>query len=384
MNLILRSAQVLPVLALAAAALGPIPRPMLRLDQPPTRTYPQAPAGDGGANPPGCAVASTVTTNYANVSIPDAVDSTHPGVITSTIHVVSSGTAIWRVAVTTNITHTYNDDLSFYLISPAGTIVTLSSGNGGALDNLFAGTLWADNAGEINPPGPTTLAAFDDGVAEPALVPEEAMGAFAGEDPNGDWQLLIRDQQRQETGVLVSWSLDIVAQITPPTISTSLSDVTVDQPIPDNGVTVVANLPLSSPGAALGGLTLTTFITHPATGNLVIQLITPGGITITVAQNQGGSFANIFNGTVWNDKAGKLNPPGPVTDQGFVNGVVETPLVVEEALGAAYGTNASGTWQLRVRDNTPNGMSGGLVRVKLEAASYGCLAPSLYLPQVHR
>ena len=324
-------------------------------------------------NPPGCSLSTVVLTNNTAEPIPDAVDSALPGVISSTIHVENAGNYLWQVTVTTNITHTYNGDLDILLISPAGTIVTLSTNNGGSLDDVFAGTTWSDKAGETNPPGPVTLATLTDKTAAPALVPEEAMGAFVGEDPNGDWRLLIRDQQRQETGVLVSWSINITGLVTTPIIATDKRNVTVNQPIPDDGTAVTVDFPLAGLGTSLGGLTLSTFITHPASGNLVIQLITPGGITITVAQNRGASFKNIFNGTVWTDKAGEMIPPGPVTDAGFGNGVVETPLVVEEALGAAYGTDPGGTWQLRVRDTIANGVTGGLLHASLEAATIPCL-----------
>jgi subtilisin-like proprotein convertase family protein len=321
----------------------------------------------------GCSIATHVFTNNTVQPIPDAVDSAQPGVISSTIHVVTPGAYLWQVMVTTNITHTYNGDLDIFLISPAGTLVTLSSNNGGSLDDIFAGTTWSDKAGETDPPGPVTLATFADKTVAPALVPEEAMGAFVGENPNGDWQLLIRDEQRQEAGVLVSWSINITTLTSAPIITTDRKDVSINQPIPDNGTPVSIDIPLADLGGSLGGLTLTTFITHPASGNLVIQLITPGGITITVSQNRGASYKNIFNGTVWTDKAGETNPPGPVTDTGFGNGVVETPLVVEEALSAAYGTNPGGTWHLRVRDTIANGVTGALLHASLEAASVPCL-----------
>ena len=41
------------------------------------------------------------------------------------------------------------------------------------------------------------------------LVPEEAMAAFIGEDPNGTWTLTISDDLAGDGGSLDGWSLDI-------------------------------------------------------------------------------------------------------------------------------------------------------------------------------
>src|SRR5205085_7179245 len=98
----------------------------------------------------GCNLSTVVLRNNTAMPIPDAVDSTQPGVISSTIHVENAGNYLWQVTVTTNITHTYNGDLDILLISPAGTIVTLSTNNGGSLYDVFAGSTWSDKDGEIN------------------------------------------------------------------------------------------------------------------------------------------------------------------------------------------------------------------------------------------
>jgi subtilisin-like proprotein convertase family protein len=51
---------------------------------------------------------------------------------------------------------------------------------------------------------------FVSGVVETPLVPEEAMGAFIGENPNGTWTITITDDAGGDTGSLNSWSLNIV------------------------------------------------------------------------------------------------------------------------------------------------------------------------------
>jgi subtilisin-like proprotein convertase family protein len=111
--------------------------------------------------------------------------------------------------LTTDITHTWADDLNITLTSPAGTIVTLTTDNGGTNDNVFNGTVWNDRADDINPPGPVTDAAYANDVVEMHLVPEEAMAAFIGEDPNGTWALRISDDFAGEGGNLANWTLHI-------------------------------------------------------------------------------------------------------------------------------------------------------------------------------
>jgi Ca2+-binding RTX toxin-like protein len=41
------------------------------------------------------------------------------------------------------------------------------------------------------------------------LVPEEALAAFYGEDPNGTWTLTIRDDLANDGGTLGEWTLDV-------------------------------------------------------------------------------------------------------------------------------------------------------------------------------
>src|SRR5207244_7516461 len=46
-------------------------------------------------------------------------------------------------------------------------------------------------------------------VTKTALVPEEALGAFQGENPNGTWTLTISDDAGGDTGTVDSWQLEI-------------------------------------------------------------------------------------------------------------------------------------------------------------------------------
>src|SRR5262245_21189736 len=60
-------------------------------------------------------------------------------------------TFLCDVNMQTFITHTSYDDLDITLESPAGTIVTISTDNGGTSnDAVFNGTIWDDSGGDTN------------------------------------------------------------------------------------------------------------------------------------------------------------------------------------------------------------------------------------------
>lgn len=102
-------------------------------------------------------------------------------------------------------------DLAMTVQSPAGTIVTLTRGNG-LSTNAFASTLrWSIPTGAyvgFGTPDPITDIDFDVTVLPPSVAPEESFGAFMGEDPNGTWILTARDAGViAGGGSLSGWSL---------------------------------------------------------------------------------------------------------------------------------------------------------------------------------
>jgi hypothetical protein len=149
------------------------------------------PAGPANASTPspalGCPVGSTVKSDNTAIvlgttPLPDTkrlIFTGVPGVITD-------------VDVFTRITALFSGNLEVTLTSPAGTTVTLTSGNGGLLQDVFGGTLWDDQAGVGGPSRAVTDAQFTDGQASSPLVPEQALAAFRGELPNGTWTLGVR------------------------------------------------------------------------------------------------------------------------------------------------------------------------------------------------
>ena len=99
-----------------------------------------------------------------------------------------------------NLTHTWDSDLEVALIAPDGTVIDLTSGNGGDSDN-FENTCFDGNAesGIFQGWGPYT------GTFRPE-------GSFPlvnnGQNPNGVWQLRVHDTYAfADTGIFSSWSL---------------------------------------------------------------------------------------------------------------------------------------------------------------------------------
>ena len=109
------------------------------------------------------------------------------------------------------------------LTSPAGTVVTLTSDNGGGSDNVFAGTVWDDDADPggqvpyVTNDGLATDHAYVNNTLASPLVPEEAMAAFIGENPNGTWTLTVSDDDAVDGGSIDSWSLDLTTLPQTPT-----------------------------------------------------------------------------------------------------------------------------------------------------------------------
>ena len=114
---------------------------------------PGAPRVGGGPSvPPNCVSATnSVPRTDTPLPINDLLTTT------STLAVAGLDTYIWDVNVETSITHTWNADINpMVLTSPSGTVVTLTSANGGSNDNVYDGTLWDDDGGDTNPPGPAS------------------------------------------------------------------------------------------------------------------------------------------------------------------------------------------------------------------------------------
>jgi subtilisin-like proprotein convertase family protein len=120
--------------------------------------------------------------------------------------VVVAGGQITDVNVKINVTHTWDADLDIYLRHPDGTLVELTSDNGSSGDN-YTNTIFDDEAA-------TSIL----GQAAPftgTFKPEGLLSTLDGKPASGTWQLVVTDDEGQDTGTLNSWSLDITTNAVP-------------------------------------------------------------------------------------------------------------------------------------------------------------------------
>ncbi len=349
----------------------------------PSEVRPAAPGATGGL-PAGC---NTTTTSFADatpVPIP-----TGPAVVTSTIVVSGAAPYLLDLNMTTQIQHTFSSDLDITLTSPAGTVVTITTDNGAGNDNVYDGTLWDDSA---NPAGQVPYTTNNGLVTDQAyanlttatpLVPEEAMGAFIGENPNGTWTLTLSDDAAGDGGSLNGWSLDVTTLPNAPIIAT-LPTQTQSTPIaiPTGPAVISSTIVVAGAGSAILDVNATTFIQHTFNADLDITLTSPAGTVVTLTTDNGGSNDDVFNGTVWDDSA---NPAGQVpyttnnglvTDQAYVNLTLASPLVPEEAMAAFIGEDPNGTWTLTISDDLA-GDGGNLNSWSLDIQTFTCASADL-------
>ena len=305
---------------------------------------------------------------------PEAITDLHT--ITSTIHVSGLPPHIWDTQVRTAISHTFPSDLEIYLIQPDsfGDKIALSTRNGGLADNIFANTLWSDQASF----GVTEIFTFTNNVNLPYLIPEGALGATHTKTPNGDWKLVIKDTAAGDTGSLNSWSLIITTLDLDPGGQVAIPTYATPKNIPDGG-TVTSTVHVGGLDPLTENVSVHTFIRHARPGDLRLTLTSPTGLTTTLTYGQGISNTDLFNGTTWLDDAFM-----PVTDStnGNFNGANLDQAQPEGAMGHFTGSNPNGTWTLAAQDVVVNGKTGTLDQWQLVVNGVHCNA--LFLPAVRR
>ncbi|HRK34231.1 MAG TPA: proprotein convertase P-domain-containing protein [Candidatus Hydrogenedentes bacterium] len=298
-----------------------------------------------------------------------AIPSDQVSVRTSTILVSGAGNFLLDVDVVTTIQHTFCADLDITIQSPRGTIVTLTTDNGGAADDVFNGTLWDDSANPsgtapyVSNPGLVTDHPFANDVTAESLVPEEALAAFIGENPNGIWKLTVSDDTASDGGMLSGWSVLVTTvekRIALP--EAVVTENTNALAIPIGPDTVTSDLLVDGAGAFLFDVNVQTTVSHPFPQDLDITLTSPSGTVVTLTTDNGNGHADVFNGTLWDDDADPrselpyVTNDGLATDRAYTPREVATALVPEEALGAFVGENPNGRWILSIHDDTaPDG-----------------------------
>ncbi len=140
---------------------------------------------------------------YASSDTPIAIPDLDT--INSSIN-VPDGFTIDDVNLTLDITHTWDADLSVYLISPQGTRVELFTNVGGSGDNFTNTTLDDECATPISSGSAPFTGCYQ---------PEGTLSDFDGENSSGVWTLEVTDTAGWDTGTLQSWNLELCGELGP-------------------------------------------------------------------------------------------------------------------------------------------------------------------------
>lgn len=136
---------------------------------------------------------------YAATNVPVSISASGTPTVTSTLDIATNGTINDLNVLNLTGTHTYIEDLTFTLMSPQGTSVTLFGGICTNNDNFDLAL--DDEAASATLPCPPT-----DGNA---YQPANPLSVFDGEEMNGTWTLTVADAANQDGGALQTWSLEI-------------------------------------------------------------------------------------------------------------------------------------------------------------------------------
>lgn len=140
------------------------------------------------------------------------------GDITIPVTVPAGGT-ITDVEVSLSVDHSWLPDLSLTLTSPSGTSINLvtnlcGAGNTDNADVTFsdAGAAAACTAGvfsDVGDPNDCSSDYLGGTAVSGVILPEQAMAAFAGESPDGDWVIGVSDSAGGDGGCIINASIDV-------------------------------------------------------------------------------------------------------------------------------------------------------------------------------
>ncbi|OZV71029.1 reprolysin-like metallopeptidase [Winogradskyella aurantia] len=161
---------------------------------------------------------------------PIAISTTGGITYTSTID-VAFDFEITDVNVGITIPHTFTDDLDIFLTSPSGTVVELSTDNGGSA-NDYIDTVFDQ---EATSPITTGSAPFTG-----SFVPEGDLSTLYGEFSAGIWTLSVTDDAGQDGGSIDDFTLELCVLGTLSTEIVSFNTGFSIYPNPNNGIFTVS------------------------------------------------------------------------------------------------------------------------------------------------
>ncbi len=137
--------------------------------------------------------------SYPSTDVPKPIPDNNATGVSSVVSVADTN-VVTKVRATVNITHTWDNDVSIYLIGPNGTSVTLTARHGSSGDN-FTNTVFDDAA--------TTPIASGTPPYTGTYKPDAPLSALNGIPANGTWTLKVTDSAGSDTGTLTGWTLEL-------------------------------------------------------------------------------------------------------------------------------------------------------------------------------
>ena len=170
---------------------------------------------------------SLTCNSFSATDLPITITTTG-GVSYSSVINVADDFPITDVNVTIDIAHTWGSDLDITLTSPNGTVVELTSDNGGSGDNYTATVFDQEATGGAITLGTSPFTGD--------FVPEGDLSTIYGEMSAGDWTLTVTDDANQDGGIWNGFDLELCVQgsLSVDEFDTSISAFSV-YPNPNNG-----------------------------------------------------------------------------------------------------------------------------------------------------
>lgn len=332
--------------------------------------------------------APTTTTTFTQntaITVPTTVGSAAP--YPSALSVAGvTGTVVGVKVKLNGVSHSFPDDLDIMLVGPTGAGVILMSDAGGGTDLVNTNFTFADGSPYM--PDATTLLAggtfapTNHGTGDVFAAPAPAIPAggslnslFAGQNPNGTWNLFVTDQFSGDGGSIASWQLELTTTtVTPVIASTPFTNATaINLPADPPGSGAATPYPSTINVSGVSGQLLNIAVklngfSHTFPNDVDILLVGPTGVAYTVLSDVGGSAAlSNLTFTLQDSATPITTTSGSLTDGTFRptnSGATDTfpapapgtfqlpPSAGVASLLGTYGAlNANGTWSLYVVDD---------------------------------
>ena len=217
--------------------------------------------------------------NLAGVSSPITVSGITPGIL--------AGTAIQSVCI--NLTHTWDSDLDIFLVSPDGTMIGLSTGNG-PLGDDYTNTCFT----------PTATNPITGGTAPFTgnWIPEQPLSNLNGHPANGTWSLFVVDDVGGDSGSILDWDLVLTNNLPPFTWSPTIGMTNANTLTPTVCPTATTTYTLTANNP--GGCVTTDQVTVTVGGANTATIAYSGAAyctsetpkTVTITGFLGGSFSS--------------------------------------------------------------------------------------------